>query len=72
MQDLAKMMFRPVTDGMHQAKWTDGTRTIDGWWEYVWQSDCFFIILEKTRGHAERRFKTYNDEPEWGSYKLIK
>jgi hypothetical protein len=70
MVDFAGMMFRPITDRMKTAKWTDGKTTLNGWWEYNWQSDSFFIILEKTRGHAERRFRTHNDTPEWGKYKL--
>lgn len=70
MIDFSEMMFRPITDRMKTGKWSNGKRTLSGWWEYNWQSDSFLIILEKTRGHSERRFRTYNDSPEWGKYKL--
>ena len=71
MQNLADIMFRPITDRMNKAQWTNGKTTLNGWWEYFWQSDSFLIILEKTRGHAARRFRTKNDTPEWGKYKLV-
>ncbi len=75
MTDFASMMFRPRTDSMHKGQWFNGKRTISGWWEYIWQSDRFFIILnqkDRTTGEDQKSFSISNDTPEWGKFKLVK
>ena len=75
MPNLANMMFRPRTDGMRKAKWRNGRRVVSGWWEYVWQSDRFLIILnvnDRTTGAVQKRLTTDGDTPEWGNFKLVK
>ena len=74
MIDFSAMMFRPRTDRMRKAKWTNGKRTVSGWWEYRWQSDRFFIILDqsdRTTGTRQKTLTTCNDTPEWGRFKLV-
>jgi len=60
---------------MHKARWTNGKRTVSGWWEYIWQSDRFFIIIDqrdRTTGASQKTLTTHNDTPEWGNFKLVK
>lgn len=50
-----------------EASWTNGKETVTGKWAYIYESDSFFISLK----NGETR-RTYRDEPEWGSFKLIR
>ena len=54
-------------------KWTNGKRTITGWWDYYWPADRFDIRLnskDRINGFA-RSFSTHGDKPEWGNWKLV-
>jgi hypothetical protein len=48
-------------------KWTNGKKTISGWYIYNWGSDRF--VTQVNRG---KRRIVYGDRPEWGNWKLVK
>lgn len=54
--------------------WVNGKKTLTGEWRYNWNSGSFTIWLDsKDRITGEYRvLTTYNDEPEWGNWKLVK
>lgn len=57
-----------------KATWSNGKRTITGWWKYNWASDSFVIDLDSTdRITGERRSMIIKgDHPEWGNWKREK
>ena len=59
---------------MKPGKWTNGKRTICGWWSYSWGSDIFRVLLDsKDRVTGQHRsFIVTGDAPEWGSWKLVR
>lgn len=59
---------------MHRATWTNGKRSITGWWIYQWAAQRFYIELDsrdRITGQP-RSFVTDNDTPEWGRWKLVR
>jgi len=57
-----------------KSRWINPKRKkpLYGYWSYVWSADKFVITLDKTDSITGMRksFSTYNDEPEWGDWKL--
>lgn len=49
------------------AKWTNGKTTRDGWYEYYWPGDFFWV-----KAGSETVRKVYRDEPEWGEWRLVR
>lgn len=57
---------------MKAAIWTNGKKTVSGFWEYYPPSDIFIIKLntrERISG-LPIKFTTSNDTPEWGKWEL--
>lgn len=39
----------------------------EGWWEYYWPSDCFYVHI---KGCPKQR--VYGEEPEYGDWEMVK
>lgn len=49
------------------AKWTNGKTVREGWYEFYWPGDFFWVRV----GRAAVR-KVYGDEPEWGDWRVVR
>jgi hypothetical protein len=59
----------------YDGKWTKGNKTIEGKWRYIWETDCFYVVLNSTdpvTGEPRKIKNLYGEQPNFNGWKLVK